>query len=291
MKKINLMCFGGESTASPSPITAEAENTAATEVGSQTSAALSGGEQPDAAAQQQQADAPQGDMPSYKAFKEQYRQEYQADLQRVIDKRFKNAKKVEAQRDAYAAENKKYAAFVDTLSRRYGTPDLEQLTQKLCAPEAENAPAVAEEQTAAAEESAAEAEDSEIAAELAAAQQQIVENWQQEAAQLQELYPHFSLQEEIENEKFAGALQSGLSMRDAYQLAHFDEILSGVIRYTAEDVKNSVLENRALRGQRPPENGTRAGAAAVVKSDVSKLSKADMEEIDKRVLRGERISF
>ena len=48
---------------------------------------------------------------------------------------------------------------------------------------------------------------------------------------------------------------------------------------------------RNVSGQRPPENGTRASAAAVVKNDVSKLTKQEMEEIDKRVLRGEKIVF
>ena len=278
MNQFNLMRFGGESTAPPSPITAEAD-TAATEVGSQISAAQSDGEQPDAASTQQQAISSADEINSYKAFKEQYKQEYQADLQRIIDKRFKNAKKVEAQRDAFQEQNEKYASFIGKLSAQYGTDDLEELAQKIGSHQAADAP------------QAQDGEDSIVTPEPEQEQRQIVENWQREAEQLAQLYPHFSLAQEIENEKFAGALQSGLSMRDAYQLAHFDDIISGVIRYTAEDVKNSVLENRALRGARPPENGTRAGAAAVVKSDVSKLSKAEMEEIDKRVLRGERISF
>ena len=73
--------------------------------------------------------------------------------------------------------------------------------------------------------------------------------------------------------------------------AHFDDILSGAIQYTAQTVKDNLAASRAKRAARPAENGTHAGPAAVVKSDVSKLSKADMEEIDRRVLRGERISF
>ena len=118
-----------------------------------------------------------------------------------------------------------------------------------------------------------------------------MEHWQAEADALKDLYPAFSLEEEIENDRFSTALQSGMSVRDAYQYAHFDEILSGVIQYTAQGVKNSMQAARAVRSARPAENGTRSGAAAVVKSDVSKLSKADIEEINQRVLRGERIIF
>lgn len=42
---------------------------------------------------------------------------------------------------------------------------------------------------------------------------------------------------------------------------------------------------------RPNENGTNSNSAFVTKTDPSKLTRADFEEIERRVARGERISF
>jgi hypothetical protein len=282
MKKMFLMWFDGESTAPSSTINAEAADAAADEVGSQTSAEFTKGE----------THAPslgEGTEESYHSFKERFKNEYQADLQRVIDKRFKNAKKVEAERDALRAKSEQFEPLMHALYEKYGTEAPEELINRVLQethPHGEAAGQKAEK--GAADNNTATAPDAEESERL---QAQIVEHWQAEADALKDLYPAFSLEEEIENDRFSTALQSGMSVRDAYQYAHFDEILSGVIQYTAQGVKNSMQAARAVRSARPAENGTRSGAAAVVKSDVSKLSKADIEEINQRVLRGERIIF
>ena len=282
MKKMFLMWFDGESTAPSSTINAEAADAAADEVGSQTSAEFTKGET-------QAPSLGEGTEESYHSFKERFKNEYQADLQRVIDKRFKNAKKVEAERDALRAKSEQFEPLMHALYEKYGTEAPEELINRVLQethPHGEAAGQKAEK--GAADNNTATAPDAEESERL---QAQIVEHWQAEADALKDLYPAFSLEEEIENDRFSTALQSGMSVRDAYQYAHFDEILSGVIQYTAQGVKNSMQAARAVRSARPAENGTRSGAAAVVKSDVSKLSKADIEEINQRVLRGERIIF
>ena len=205
---------------------------------------------------------------------------------RVIDKRFKNAKKVEAQRDALQAENEQFSPLLDALKARYGTDEPEELLRCISQPEQP-----ADEARHTDTDNAGDVQPAPEAEETQRLQAQIVEHWQAEAQALKDLYPAFSLEEEIENDRFAAALQNGMSVRDAYQYAHFDEILSGAIQYTAEGVKNSIQANRSRRSARPAENGTRSGAAALVKSDIGKLTKQEMEEIDKRVLRGERIIF
>ena len=282
MKKMFLMWFDGESTAPSSTINAEATDAAADEVGSQTSAEFTKGET-------QAPSLKEGTEESYQSFKERFKNEYQADLQRVIDKRFKNAKKVEAERDALRAKSEQFEPLMHALYEKYGTEAPEELINRVLQethPHGEAAGQKAEK--GAADNNTATTPDAEESERL---QAQIVEHWQAEADALKDLYPAFSLEEEIENDRFSTALQSGMSVRDAYQYAHFDEILSGVIQYTAQGVKNSMQAARAVRSARPAENGTRSGAAAVVKSDVSKLSKADIEEINQRVLRGERIIF
>ena len=282
MKKMFLMWFDGESTAPSSPVNAEAADAAEPEVGSQTSAEFTKGETNAPSLNEGTEEAKN----SYQTFKEQFKKEYQADLQRVIDKRFKNAKKVEAQRDALQAENEQFSPLLDALKARYGTDEPEELLRCISQPEQP-----ADEARHTDTDNAGDVQPAPEAEETQRLQAQIVEHWQAEAQALKDLYPAFSLEEEIENDRFAAALQNGMSVRDAYQYAHFDEILSGAIQYTAEGVKNSIQANRSRRSARPAENGTRSGAAALVKSDIGKLTKQEMEEIDKRVLRGERIIF
>lgn len=294
MKTINLCYFAGESTAPAPAITAEAGSApAAPGVGTREAFETESAHQPAPAASEGADKGSAQEQTDYKQFKEQFKDLYQADLQRVIDKRFKNAKKVEAERDALKSESEHFAPLLSALEQRYGTRDLEQLQSRIADHSPAPQQAEAENENESRQETAAAGEEAPApeAPEQEAALQQIVEQWQREAQELGTLYPSFSLDKEVENEKFSLALQSGMSVRDAYQFAHFDEILGGVIAYTAQDVKQRLAAGRSARSARPAENGTRGGAAAVVKSDVSKLSKKDMEEIDKRVLRGERISF
>ena len=300
MKKINLCYFDGDVNASAlSDNSAEAAPAANTEVGTQAQPqAVQYGKQPG------EEKTPAGkrsehEQLTYKQLKEQFKDEYQADLQRVIDKRFKNAKRVEAQRNELLEKQEKLAPLITALSEHYGTEDVEQLVHKISQDEgfllreaqAENMNPEDYKKLHSARRQAESYKQELESVKAAVRQQEIVEQWQQEAEALSALYPDFKLEDEVDNERFSTALQSGMSMRDAYQYAHFDEILSGVIEYTAQNVKNSISQGRLERSERPMENGIHSGAPAIVKNDVSKLSKEDMEEIDRRVLRGERISF
>ena len=61
------------------------------------------------------------------------------------------------------------------------------------------------------------------------------------------------------------------------------------MQYTAKQVEAKVANN-VRAGQKRPAEGAAGGRSAVqVKSDPSKFTKADMDEIARRVARGERI--
>ena len=300
-KEFQLTFFDAEqAVAAPAAEnTAEAPDAAQIEVGSQKdNAEVVYGKQP-ADGETQQEETSQEEAISYKQFKQRFKDEYQADLQRIIDKRFKNSKKVEAQRDSLLEQSEQYRSLLGVLSERYGTDDIHQLIGKISEDDS-----FLEQQAQAqgmkvddykklylAEQRARSLKEELDSVNEAVQQQALVQKWQSEAEELTKLYPEFDLAEEIENERFSTALQSGMEMRDAFQYAHFDEILSGVIHYTADNVKSALARSKAERMARPPENGMSSAAGAVVKSDVNKLSRKDMEEIDRRVLRGEKISF
>lgn len=112
-----------------------------------------------------------------------------------------------------------------------------------------------------------------------------------QTVEAQEYYPNLKLEEEMQNDSFKGLLRAGIDVKTAYEVIHKDEIVSGAMQYTAQKVSEKMANNIQSRAKRPAENGTSSRAAVTVKSDVSKLTKADREEIERRVMRGEKISF
>lgn len=56
-------------------------------------------------------------------------------------------------------------------------------------------------------------------------------------------------------------------------------------------VEQGVVNRLQQRNARPGENGTRPGGAVQTKIDVSHMSRKEMEEMEKRVMRGEVITL
>ena len=119
--------------------------------------------------------------------------------------------------------------------------------------------------------------------------------WTQQAEKLAQMYPAFDLAGECNHpetgNQFLSLLKSGVPLRTAYEVIHRDEILGGAMRYTAERVQKKTIDDIRARGMRPEENGAGGRASAEVKTDVRKLTPADRREIERRVARGERITF
>lgn len=118
----------------------------------------------------------------------------------------------------------------------------------------------------------------------------IYRGWISEAETLKDTYPGFDFNEEIQNEDFASLLKNGIDVRTAYEVVHKDEIITGAMQVTARRVREKVANDIMSNGKRAVEGST-GGSGVIAKSDVNKLSKADREEIEKRVMRGEKITF
>ena len=115
--------------------------------------------------------------------------------------------------------------------------------------------------------------------------------WMQQADEAKKVYPSFDLRAEMNNPKFLDLLKSNIDVRTAYEVLHKDEIIPAAMQFTAQTVESKIAKSIASNGARPSENGMSSQSAAVVKSDVSQLSKADRAEIIRRVQRGEKIRF
>jgi bisphosphoglycerate-dependent phosphoglycerate mutase len=124
------------------------------------------------------------------------------------------------------------------------------------------------------------------------AAEQKVAGWMKESEQVKAIYPQFDLRSEMQNSKFIDLLQvPGVDVRTAYELTHKDEIIAGAMQFTAKTVEKKIADKIAANGARPTENGLNSQSASITKSDVSQLSKADILDIQRRVARGEKISF
>lgn len=115
--------------------------------------------------------------------------------------------------------------------------------------------------------------------------------WDREAKQLKAQYPDFNMAEVLANPEVEKMMRSGVSMTNAYRSAYFDHILKQQQAATARQVEQGVVNRMQQRNARPGENGTRPGGAVQTKIDVSHMSRKEMEEMEKRVMRGEVITL
>ena len=115
--------------------------------------------------------------------------------------------------------------------------------------------------------------------------------WDREAEQLKAQYPDFNMAEVLANAEVEKMMRWGVSMTNAYRSAYFDHILKQQQAATARQVEQGVVNRMQQRNARPGENGTRPGSAVQTKIDVSHMSRKEMEEMERRVMRGEVITL
>ena len=115
--------------------------------------------------------------------------------------------------------------------------------------------------------------------------------WMEQEQQTKAVYPNFSLRTEMQNPKFVELLRSNIDVQTAFEVIHKDEIIPAAMQYTAKQVEQKIANKIIANGARPVENGNSSQGASLTKSDVSQLTKADRAEVNRRVLRGEKITF
>lgn len=118
-------------------------------------------------------------------------------------------------------------------------------------------------------------------------------DWMQQGEELKERYglSNFSFEEELQNPDFCNMLRNGVSVEAAYKAMHFDEMLGGAMAATAKNVSSQVAKNIQARAARPVEGAVNSQPGAIVKANVSQLSKEDRAEIARRVADGEIIHW
>ena len=222
----------------------------------------------------------------------EYKDLYQENFQKVFDRRFKEVKGIESELSAQKP-------IIEKLMARYGVDDVAKLDKALTE-DTEYWERVAEEQGMTVEQyhvmQKLERENAELKAmkQRQANQQQFqqqLNKWYQEAEQVKELYPSFDFKAEAQNPEFLSLLRSGNTVEHAYKVLHFDELTQNAARVAAQTADAQAQARIKSKASRPSENGTSSQSAAIVKNDVSTLTRKERAEIARRVQRGEKITF
>ena len=117
----------------------------------------------------------------------------------------------------------------------------------------------------------------------------------QQAAALQEEFPDFDLDKEMENPTFVRmtAPSGGLNVAQAYHALHYQEIAQRKAAQTAQEVTQKLTNSVQAGAMRPVEAGASSQAPSVATFDYSNASpeqrKAFKKELQQAWARGERV--
>lgn len=110
--------------------------------------------------------------------------------------------------------------------------------------------------------------------------------------ELKSVYPDFDLDAELQNSGFTKLLNAGIDPKTAFEVVHKDEIIPAAMQWAVQQTKAQVANAVAANAARPKENGVSSQSAATVKTDVSKMTGAEIRALREQVLtRGEKYSF
>lgn len=237
-----------------------------------------------------------------KAFRDmtsgEYKDVYTEEVQQIINRRFKDNKVMEASLNAQKP-------ILDMLMQRYQIADgddASRMAKLQAAIEEDNSywqeaadkdgmtvEQYKERMKLMRENAEFHAKEAQRAGEQAAQQQ--FARWAQEAESVKQLYPSFNMNAEMQNGHFRDLLKKGVSVQQAFELIHMDEIRNATARNAAKTASEQMTANIKSRAARPSENGTSSKSAVIVKNDVSSLTRAERAEIARRAQRGEKMKF
>lgn len=111
----------------------------------------------------------------------------------------------------------------------------------------------------------------------------------QQAESVKQIYPGFDLAAEMNNQAFGRLVAVGVDARTAYEVAHRDEIMGGAMQYAVQQTMQKASNAIQAGANRPAENGLGGQSAATHVTDPTKMTKAQREELRRRVYANEKI--
>ncbi len=205
-------------------------------------------------------------------YKDLYDQRVQETIRRRLKGSEENARRLSALSPA-----------LELLGQRYGLDagDAEKLNR-----------AITEELTAREEQAGSEAREAARRESLRQEQtRRQLGDWLCQAEELRAHYPSFDLRTEARDPRFRSLIGSGVPLQTAFEVLHQQEILPAAMAYSARRAEEKLADS-VIAGLRRPAEGAMGGQSPVLsRRDVNRLTRADRDEIERRVARGEKIRF
>ena len=107
---------------------------------------------------------------------------------------------------------------------------------------------------------------------------------------MQQSYPDFNLEAEMQNPAFRAMLRAGASIQNAYEATHIDQIKAALAQQTAKSTEKKVTDNIRKKGMRPQEVGG-AQPGVPLNADLKNSTAKQRAEWAARAERGEQITF
>lgn len=270
---------------------AAASGTGASAVGS-TGVESGSGESTQAAVATEGVEPSQNDRSEqYKKIREDYKQEIDNEFQTTLRKRLKSANdfkgKVDPILGILAEKYNCNADDIDAISKALADDD--SLYEEAALAEGMSVEKMKELKTLRRENNAYKAEKED--AEKIQQQRQAWKLLQDEAAKVKSIYKGFNLDSELKNHVFASLLRNNVPMQTAYEVAHKDELIPAAMQIASQKTAAKIANSVAANKSRPIENGMSSVAAAISAVNVDTMSKEQMDDIKKRVARGEKVTL
>ena len=231
----------------------------------------------------------------YSKFKTDFKDLFDAEIKGILNDRFKKSKETEKQLKAFSTVGQR-------LSEKYGVDgnnpeeilkaldeddsfyEEEAMEKGMPVDELKKSKALLRENNALKEEMAERNRQETI--------DKQVSEWMRQAQEAQKIYPQLNFESELKNERFRSLLQTpGITVRDVYEIVHRDEIMPAYTQFVEQKAQKAVADSVRANGQRPKENALNNSAPAKTKSDPSTWSKEELEDVSRRVQRGEKIKL
>lgn len=247
---------------------------------------------------QEIAGTPAAQRPSFdELISGEYKDEFGAKVQGIIQNRLKNAKGAE---EALG----KLQPALDALYKKHGVEagDIEGLTAKITddnslyeqAAYEKGIPVEVEKEFQKVKQQAQMLEQQRRYADMERQFNQHLEGLAAQGEKLKETFPEFDLNTELQNPYFARLTspEVRLSVEDAYMVIHKDEIIGSLMQYSVQQGQKQVADAVQAGANRPAENGLRSAGGAIQLSDDPKQWGADViKQMAEEAKRGKKIRF
>lgn len=233
----------------------------------------------DAGADAAEAAAKEDRAEEYKRFKKDYKSEFDAEVQDILRRRMRKSAEFES----------KVNGLVQTLADKYGgkADDIDSLLKAVEQDDSFYEEAAMEKGLTVEQYKEFRKMERENKAFHEAAREQekrrqaesLYSTWQNQSESTKQLYKGFNLDTEIQNPEFTKLLRSGVDVKTAYEVIHKDEIIPAAMQLASQKTAQKISAAVASNSARPVENGLSSPSSALSAPDISKLTKAQMEDM------------